>query len=260
MKKGITTSLCAAVLSLFIFTSQMQQAGAQTSSNTNPPPPNIVFEPNPNIPIIGGPKRTVSVGKFDAIGSFKSAYGGWDVGGGASAMMTTALKESGRFIVLERANIQQVLSEQEMAGQGVTRKGTGPELGKVTGAQFLIYGSVTEFGISDKGGGFSIGASGLGNLPFNLGLSPQSSSGKVAMDFRVVDTTTSEIIHTFSVSEPLSQSSMDLNLGIKGVTFGSNDFYQTPIGEATRRVINRAVYLFAGTAAKVQWTGLVVDA
>ena len=72
------------------------------------------------MPKISGPKRTISVGKFDAIGAFTAKYGNWDIGGGLSAMMTTALIESGQFIVVERANLQQVLSEQELKASRLT--------------------------------------------------------------------------------------------------------------------------------------------
>ncbi len=131
------------------------------------------------MPRISGPKRTISVGKFDAIGAFTAKYGNWDIGGGLSAMMTTALIESGQFIVVERANLQQVLSEQELKASRLTNPNTGPTQGKIIGVQHLVYGSVTEFGAEDKGSGFSIGGSGggIGNL-ISGALSTQSASGK----------------------------------------------------------------------------------
>lgn len=213
-----------------------------------------------DIPLINGPKRTVAVGKFDAIGSFTAKYGSWDIGGGLGAMLATALVESGRFIVVERANLQQVLSEQELKGAGVTTQATGPSIGKLIGVQLLVYGAVTEFGTDDKGGGFSIGGSGggIGNL-FSGALSQQSASGKVAIDIRLVDTTSGQITETHRLVEPIESSGFDLNLGFKGISFGGNQFQKTPIGEASRRVITRAVQKIALEAQKTGWTGLVVD-
>jgi curli biogenesis system outer membrane secretion channel CsgG len=212
------------------------------------------------VPIVKGPKRVVSVGKFDAIGSFEQQYGDWDIGGGMSAMMTTALVESGRFIVLERANMNQVLAEQQLKGQKVVSATTGPALGQVTGTNFLIYGSVTEFGAADEGGGMSLGFSG-GGLGKMLGgaLSRNTASGKVAMDIRLVNTTTSQVEEVYKVSEQIDNSSWDVSLGYKGVSLGTNQFLKTPLGEAARKCVTTAVQKIAARTNNVPWTGQVVD-
>lgn len=213
---------------------------------------------NQPIPQVKGPKRTVAVGKFDAIGSFKSQYGGWDVGGGLSAMLVRALKESDRFIVLERANISQVLSEQQMKGQKLVHQGSGPQLGKLIGVHFMIYGSVTEFGPQDSGGGFSIGGSGgFGGL-LGGALSSQSTEGSVAMDIRIVDTTTSEILETYTVRETIKGQSWDVGITVKQFSAGGNQFMKTPLGQVTRRALNRAVQLIARKANDIPWSGQVV--
>ena len=212
------------------------------------------------VPEIEGPKRVVSVGKFDAIGAFEQQYGDWDVGGGVSAMMTTALVESGRFIVLERANVNQVLAEQQMKGQKVVSSTSGPELGRMAGTNLLIYGSVTEFGTEDKGGGMSLGFSGgsLGNM-LGAALSRNKTSGKVAMDIRLVDTTTSEVVEVYQVSEAIDNSAWDISLGYEGVSLGTNQFLKTPLGEATRKCITNAVQQIAARTNELPWTGRVVD-
>ena len=40
---------------------------------------------------VPGPKRTVAVGRVDAIGAFTAKYGNWDIGGGLGAMLATAV-------------------------------------------------------------------------------------------------------------------------------------------------------------------------
>lgn len=74
----------------------------------------------------GSPKKRIAVAKFDTIGSFSAEYGTWDIGGGLAAQLTTALIDSGQFIVVERAERATVLREQEMAKQGVVSKETAP--------------------------------------------------------------------------------------------------------------------------------------
>ncbi len=210
------------------------------------------------IPGISGPKRAVAVGKFDAVGSFTSKYGDWDIGGGLSAMLTTALAESNRFIVIERANLNHILSEQELKGSKLLNQKTGPALGKLTGVQFLVFGSVTEFGASDSGGGFGLGFAG-GGLPFSTGLSRQSKSGSVAIDIRIVDTTTGRIVDTARVKEKIKSSGWDISGGYQGISLGTNQFIKTPLGEASRRAITKIVHYIARKAEKTAWTGRVVD-
>lgn len=233
-----------------------------TSSGTAQPPsgeiaPGVLTNEIQEIP---GPRRTIAVGRFATIGAFAQNYGNWDIGGGLAAMLTTALVESKRFIVSERAQIQQILTEQEMKGQKLTTGGSGPDLGKLVGVQFLIFGSVTEFGTEDGGGGFSLGLSrgGLGNM-LSSALSQQSASGTVAMDFRIVDTTSGQVLESFTEKESIESSGFDLSLGYQGMSLGGNQFNKTPLGQAARKVITKAVQRVATNAAKTAWTGAVVD-
>ncbi|MFD2207006.1 CsgG/HfaB family protein [Kiloniella antarctica] len=254
---GRLNNLLLSLFSLIVFIIHFNPAYSQSTTGDETEKVVILTE---TVQEIAGPKRVVSVGKFDAVGSFEQKYGDWDIGGGLSAMMTSALVESGRFIVVERANVQQVLAEQQMKGQNITSPTTGPELGQVTGLNFLIYGAVTEFGDQDEGGGFGVGLSGgnIGNL-FSGALSRQSASGKVAMDIRLVNATTSQVEEVYRVSETIDNSSWDLSLGYKGVSMGTNQFLKTPLGEATRKAITRAVQMIAAKSNSVAWTGRVVD-
>lgn len=213
------------------------------------------------IPPVRGPKRTVAVGKFSATGAFTSKYGSWDIGGGLGAMLTSALVESKRFIVVERAQVQQILSEQQLKGSGVVSKTTGPDLGNLTGVQYFVYGAVTEFGVDDVGGGFGIGGAAGGVLGGLLSgaVSHQSASGKVAMDIRVVDATTGRVVDVQRVEEPIESSGIDVSVGYEGLSLGGNKFWKTPLGQASRRALTRAVQNFAREADGKPWAGQVVD-
>jgi len=218
-----------------------------------------IAQETPPPPLVG-PKQTIAVGKFDAIGAFTQKYGDWDIGGGLAAMLTTELVNTQRFVVTERAELQQILTEQELKAGGLTNSETGPKLGKLAGVQLLVYGAVTEFGAADEGGGLNLGLSGLGNLPFKLGAATESASGKVAMDVRVVDTTTGEVLESHTVSENIESSAFNLSAGYSGVSLGGDQFKKTPLGEATRGAIEQAAAAIVTTSQKVPWTGLVVDA
>jgi len=209
------------------------------------------------LPTIPGPKRTVAVSEFTAVGSFTSVHGGWDIGGGLSAMLTTALTESESFIVLERGNLSTVMSEQQLAANGLTNPESGAKVGNLYGAQLLIMGSVTEFGQNDSGGGFSFGYAGsdLGGA-----ISPQFSKGHVAIDIRIVDATTGQVVNSYTVRKKIKSKALAGSINFKGFSFGGNKFNSTPLGEACREAINEVAQKFAAQAAAVKWTGRVVDA
>lgn len=213
----------------------------------------ILNRPVPSVP---GPKRTVAVGKMSAVGAYKSAYGGQDVGAALTAMLSTALAESGRFIVVERETLSQVLTEQELAGGGLTQGSAAPQPGKLTPAQYLVTGTVTEFGAADEGGTVSLGATqGL----FGGGLSLNRSSGSVAIDLRLISTLTATVEKAFSVSKPISNTGVGLTTTYKNLALGGSKFWNTPVGRATREALNEAVAAIATGVAGGKWQGQVVE-
>ena len=254
----IAAAAAAAVLVLMPLESGAQGASDDGIITQMPAEPGVLTG---KVPTVKGPKRVVAVARFDAVGSFTAVYGNWDVGGGLEAMLITALMESGRFIVVERAHIQPILAEQQMKQSGLVNPTTGPAAGNITGVHAFIIGSVTSFGANDKGGGVSLGAGGSGGVLGGVvgGLSQQSQSGKVTIEMRYVNATTSQIMDTVTISEEIESSSWSLNAGYKGVSLGTNKFYNTPLGEATRRAITRAVQQLATELNGVPWSGLVVD-
>ena len=61
-----------------------------------------------------GVKKRIAVTAFE----FKAAGGGSEVGRGMSDMLSNALFNSNRFIVLERENIKEVIQEQDFGATG----------------------------------------------------------------------------------------------------------------------------------------------
>ena len=208
------------------------------------------------IPAVDGPKRTVAVAPFGVTSNFAAEYGFTDVGGGMAAMLATALVESSQFLVVERAQLSTVLAEQELGVNAMTTPESAVQPGSLLGAQLLIVGEVTEFSDADKGRGFGLGLS-LGQK--QLGLSPQSKTGTVGLDVRVIDTSSGRIVAVFQVREKLKSRAVAMNIGYKGRSAGISDFLRTPIGQAARSAINQVVQQFAVVAASQPWSGSVVD-
>ena len=69
-----------------------------------------------------------------------------EYGSAISNMLMTALITGGRFNVVERAQIMQILDEQSLGVSGALDSQTARELGKILGVDFLVFGSVAKFG------------------------------------------------------------------------------------------------------------------
>lgn len=205
---------------------------------------------------IPGPKRTIAVQRFSSSGAFDAYYGSWDVGAGLEAMLVTALIESGQFIVLERANLGDVLSEQELVAAGMTGTGDDVKVGQLNSAQLLIYGAVTEFDTREKSGGFNIGTA-IGGK--SLGLGSSRAEGSIGLDVRVVDASTGQVLKSKHVEESITAKGFDIAAGYRGMSIGDSNFVKTPLGQAAREAITDAVELIAEQAARTEWVGQVVE-
>lgn len=204
-----------------------------------------------------GPRRTVAVARFTTLPQFDLAQGGpADVGGGLAAMLTTALVDSGRFLVVERPQLEDVFSEQQLSANRLVNRESRVEPGQLVGAQWLITGHVTELSESVKGGGFSIGANIGGGT---LGISPKKRVGTVAMDVRVIDTTTGAVVSSIQARESVTSRSIGFSAAVEDVDLASSRFNKTSVGQAARRAIEQVVHRLAETLADTRWSGRIVE-
>lgn len=151
---------------------------------------------------------------------------GWELSG----MLSNELSSSGDFRVVERSKLQSVLEEQNLAVSGRVAPGTGAKIGKLTGAQYLVTGTVTAYeeNTSSTGGGLSFKGIGLGG---------KKSSAYLAVDIRVINTTTGDIDFSRTV-EGRSESS-GVSVGVYRGGFGGNLAHEenTPTGKAIRAAL-----------------------
>ena len=225
---------------------------ASSDESTTPETPDYLTK---KIKKIDGPKRVVAVGDFTATGSYAGEYGSWDIGSGLSAMLTSALVESGQFVVVDRSKINDVLTEQKLAVKNLTTETTGAQVGKLTGAQFYVYGVVTQFDTNAKSSGFG-GA--VSKVPGLSSFATKKTEGTIAIDLSLVDTTSGEIADSFSVEKTVKGTGFDISVGYEGIALGGDQFVKTPLGEATREAITEAVAHIAEKAADSDWMGKVV--
>lgn len=207
------------------------------------PPPEPVYPP------YHGPKKRIAVTKFD--NKVKGVYGSWNIGEGMAEMLTTELIKTGRFVVVERQAMQDILGEQELGQAGVVKKETAAKVGQVLGAQLIVRGVVSEFEQNESGGGGGIGFKG-----FRLGM--KSSNAHVAVDIRLIDSTTGQIIHSHNSVGKAESSGVGFGVTSGGVDFNAEGFKNAPIGQATRQAIHDAIRFITSTMEKMPFAAKVV--
>lgn len=177
--------------------------------------------------------------------------GHWEIGEGMSDMLVTALVNTGKFIVLERQALEDILGEQKLAEEGKVTTQTAAQAGKLLGAQALVRGAITEFSLKKSGGsaGIKIGGVKLGG---------SKSSAHVAVDVRIYDTTTGEVLTSKNVEGSAETTALSVGITGQDVSFGAAGFEKTPLGKATRQVIDRAVTLIVENMKDVPWQGAVI--
>jgi curli biogenesis system outer membrane secretion channel CsgG len=201
------------------------------------------------VPFVPGPKRTIAVGSIEAEGGYKDSES-WDIGAGVSAMLATELLRSGRFYVAERTQLSEVTREGRIQAEA----GGSARNASLTPAQYIVVGSVTEFGSPSKGGGLKVGGS-LGAL---RGLDVSKKKGRVVLDLRLVEAGTAKVIHSFTVTGEASTTGVDVDARVEGTSIGGDQFARTPLGQATREALDDAVIEIARAIANRGWEGRVV--
>ena len=152
------------------------------------------------------------------------------VGSELSSMLSNELASNGNFKIVERAKLRHVLREQDLAASGRIKKGTGAKMGEITGAQYTVLGTVSAYeeNTASTGGGFSFKGISLGG---------KKSEAYIAIDLRVVDSSTSEL--SFVRTVEARSGGFGVNVGLFRSGFGGNLAHakKTPAGKAIRAVI-----------------------
>lgn len=175
-----------------------------------------------------GPKKRIAVKAFE----FKAARGSAQVGRGMSDMLADALFSSNRFIVLERENIKEVLSEQDFGASGRVKKETAAPIGEIEGAELLIRGSVTEFELNCKGGSLLI---------------ISAKQACVTINLRIVDAKTGRVVNATTVEGRSGSAGVGLVFATGSLPVGLGGWSKTPMESAIRNCIEQAVKHIANT-------------
>lgn len=162
---------------------------------------------------------------------------------GIEAMISDVMLRSGRFRVVERAALDSVLQEQDLAASGRVAKPSGAKTGQVLGAEYLVQAVITSYEPDYKGK-----KGGLGGITRGLlgGAKVGKSRSLVGMNIRVIDAETSELLFSRQIDAEISKREFALGgigWGGAGALGGFMESYsKTPIGQAVMAAVNMGVF------------------
>ncbi|MDD5541843.1 MAG: CsgG/HfaB family protein [Acidobacteriia bacterium] len=211
-------------------------------------------------------KKRIAIMNFD-FGTVQQWWSGnWDIGKGISDMLVTKLVKDGTYSLVERKILDQILAEQNFSNSDRANPLTAAKIGKVLGVNAIIVGSITQFGFDDKnfklgGGGGSWGGFGLGSI------GKRSMKAMVAIDARMVDTSTAEILAVAQGQGESKRGGFSLGgaggggggWGAGGIDMGSSNFQDTILGEATRSAVDGVAGELISNSGKIETTKIVIN-
>ena len=205
-----------------------------------------------------GLKQAIGCKDFENQAGWSGSY---DLGHNLSIMLESALFDTGRFVIVEREKLTDVIAEQDLAASGRAAKSTKvAQAGFIRSARYIGTGAVTTVDESQSGGngGISFGGVRLGG---------GKSEAQVTVIVKLIDTTTGEIVAKESITGKAGNTSLNVGLSVAGVNTDMGGFKKTPLGQAAQDCINKASefiakkmesFPFEGSVIKVSQSGQIV--
>ncbi len=189
-----------------------------------------------------------------------------DIGKGIVDLLVTGMVKDGSFSVIERKALDKIMAEQNFSNSNRADPNSAAKIGKLLGVDAIVVGSITEFGNETKktnlgGAGGNWHGMGLG------GLGHSNSKANVAITARIIDVDTGEILGVADGKGQSARSSTSMlggggnwhGFGGGNADFGSSDFQQTIIGEATKQAVDQLSTNLAVNAPKIAVRTITVE-
>ncbi len=148
-------------------------------------------------------------------------------------MLANELANTDAFRVVERNKLDAVLQEQDLGASGRVSSRSAAKIGKLTGAQYLITGKVSDYSENSSGSGGGISFKGIS-------LGGKRKKSYIAIDLRVIDANTGEIVHSRTVEGTSKSGGMRVGIHRGGVGASVGGGKNTPAGKAIRAALIEA--------------------
>jgi curli biogenesis system outer membrane secretion channel CsgG len=182
-------------------------------------------------------KKRVGVVAFED----KTAYGKGRLGTSASDILTTELFRTGLFIVVERAQIDKVLREQQLSQTGIIQQKSAVQAGQILGLNAIIMGSISQFGVRVEGMDFGV-------------YKEKVQTAECTVDVRVVDTTTGQVIFADAGKGKYEKRLSEL------FGMGQRGGYDETMGQnALRASIAKFMDQMVAKISETEWSARIAD-
>ncbi len=199
-------------------------------------------------------RYSISVTEFDN----QSGWSGrWRLGHAWSVVLTEALQQSDRFIVLGEEDMRRAaMREQDLADSGRTASGRRtPQTGRMTPAQLLVKGAITHVEHSTTGG-----RGGVNILGVRVGGSRDRA--EINATVYIVDTTTGQVLASTQVEGQSGRRSLRLGYSgraLRGLTGDLEGFQKDNLGKATEDAVVEAVDFLVDQLPGIPWTASIMS-
>lgn len=192
---------------------------------------------------------TVAVSSFDNLSGFKDSE--WSIGEGMADLLVSELVASCNFDVVERENLEVLMEEIERQKGDSFRAEGKVNLGRLKNVRYMIRGVINDF-CQVSGGGISLA---IKKILF-LG---RGHTARVSMTLTIVDVETGKIISSIHCSGKASARTKYLEAEYKGISFGGETFFKTPLGIATSNAMRKGVRGITQKMPRIYWEPMVAD-
>ncbi len=194
-----------------------------------------------------GLKRRMAILDFENL----SDWGGSKFGSAISDQLISLLARSNRYTLIERSQIERILHEQALGQSGVTSEQTAPEVGRLLGVEALVFGRILLASESTE-------QERIDHEKKKWSLKLKTTIGRIRLAYKIVDTTTGEIL----LANDITESEMRPSFGLKTKTIDLEnwaDFDDTVLGMAVRKAVNRMAEEIVAYVSRIAWAGTVVQ-
>ncbi|HXP93508.1 MAG TPA: CsgG/HfaB family protein [Candidatus Binatia bacterium] len=188
--------------------------------------------------VAGAAGPVVAVLNFDTSGLTSNWWGAFQPGVAISDLVTDQLVNGGKFSVVDRNKLTNILQEHQLGNVGEVSPATAVASGQLIGARYLIVGNVLQFALTSQSGGSGFG----GGLPFVGGASVRTQRVTLRVAVRVIDALTGQILQSFPDEESKSSTSWStgglggFTGGFVGGSYSNTQFTSTTMGQLINTV------------------------
>jgi curli biogenesis system outer membrane secretion channel CsgG len=194
-----------------------------------------------------GLKRRIAIVDFENLADF----GGQKLGSAVADQLISHVARSNRFVLIERSRIEKVLHEQALGQSGTITEETAAQVGKLLGVECLVLGKILDARQETQN-------KKIDNEEKKWSLKLKAAVGTIHISYKMVNTTTGEILLADDVSE--TEIKPGFGLKTKDVDLENMfEFDETVLGIAVRKAVNKIAQDIVDNVSVIEWIGKVVQ-